>query len=105
MSLPNDRRPTLSPEISDRLSRALLLSRDLQTPSSDADGKLVELRSLLDRCREGIRSQKPDHGRYRLLAVNQARNFLHFLPSMHHPEASGRLRSVSRRLQRALRTA
>lgn len=105
MSSPTDSRPVLSPENSDRLNQALLLSRELQTPAPDAETKLVTLRSLLDQCREGIRHQNPRHRRQRLEAVNKARNYLHFLPDMQHPQAAGRLRSVTRRLRRALRTA
>lgn len=100
-----DPRSVLSPENSDRLNRALLLSRELQTPTANAEGKLAQLRTLLDQCREGIRRQNPDHRRYRLEAVNKARNYLHFLPDAQHPEATGRLRGVARRLQRAMRTA
>ena len=36
-------------------------------------------------------------------AVDQARNYLHFLPSIGHPQGMGRLKSVSRRLRRAMR--
>lgn len=105
MSSPDNSRPNLSAENSDRLQQALLLSQQLQTKTPHADTKLSELRSLLDQCREGIRLQNPDHRRLRLEAVNKARNYLHFLPNMQHPEATGRLRSVGRRLQRALRSA
>jgi len=105
MSSPVDPRPPLSTENSDRLNQALELSRELQTPVPDATTKLVELRMLLDQCREGIRHQNPDHRQHRLKAVNKARNYLHYLPDMKHPEADGRLRGVSRRLQSALRQA
>ena len=103
MSPPTDPRPVLSAENTDRLARALRLSRELQVPTLDADAKLAGLRRLLDECRDGIRRQKPTHGRARLEAVNQARNYLHFLPNIGHPQGPGRLRSVSRRLRRAMR--
>ncbi len=105
MSSPTGPRPELSADNADRLSRALLLSQELQTATPDADTKLSALKSLLKGCRDGIHRQRPSYGRTRLLAVNQARNYLHFLPDMQHPQAVGRLRSVTRRLQRALRAA
>jgi hypothetical protein len=105
MSPPTGPRPVLSAENSDRLKHALRLSQQLQTAAPDADTKLVELRTLLNQCRDGIRSQNPRHRRNRLQAVNKARNYLHFLPDMQHPEAPGRLRSAARRLRSALRTA
>jgi hypothetical protein len=101
--MPVDPRPLLSAENSDRLGAALLLSQELQRLGSESDRKLVELRQLLDHCREGIRVQNPIGRKKRLLFVNQARNYLHFLPDLEHPEAAGRLRSVSRRLRRAMR--
>lgn len=103
MSSPS--RPSLSPENSDRLNQALLLTQELQVPTSDPDSKLSELKGLLARCGEGIRKQNPGHRKHRLEAINKARNFLHFLPDMQHPEATPRLRSVARRLQRAMRVA
>jgi hypothetical protein len=102
---PNDPRPPLSAENSGRLDQALRLSQELQTPTPDAQTTLVELRILLDQCREGIREQNPDHAGYRLKAVDKARNYLHFLPALDHPEAEGRLRGVGRRLRRAMRSA
>jgi hypothetical protein len=104
MSSPNEQRPELSSENSDRLSQALLLSDELQTAVPAGDAKLVELRGLLDNCRDGIRRQNPDHRTQRLHALDQARNYLRFLPDMKHEQAVGRLRSVSRRLRRALKS-
>lgn len=103
MSSRPDPRPLLSAENLDRLRQALHLSQTLQGPTHDANTQLVELRMLLDRCREGIRRQKPNHREGRLAAVDQARNYLHFLPDMQHAQAAGRLKSVSRRLERAMR--
>lgn len=103
MSSPTGPRPFLSAENSDRLSQALLLSDELQTSVPAGDAKLVELRSLLESCRDGIRRQNPDHRTQRLHALDQARNYLRFLPDMKHEEAAGRLRSVSRRIRRALK--
>ena len=104
MSPPANPRPTLSAETSDRLNHALSLSQELQqAPAADGDAKLATLRSLLDQCRDGIRRQRPDHGRHRLEALNKARNYLHFLPGLQHPQAAGRLQGVARRIQTALR--
>lgn len=102
MSSPANSRRPLSPENSERLHKAFVLSRELQAPGSDGEAKLGELRRLLNQCRDGVRRQRPDNGERRLEAINQARNYLHFLPHMAHEQASGRLRSVSRRLKRAL---
>ena len=98
-------RPVLSVENSDRLRHALVLTRELQSPGADAERKLTKLRVLLEECRDGIRRQRPAQARYRLKAVGKARNYLHFLPATDHPEAEGRLKSVARRLQHALRTS
>lgn len=98
-----DSRPALSAENSQRLRQALALSEHLQSTAPRGDTSLAELRLLLENCRDGVRQQNPDHRRQRLEAVNQARNYLHFLPNMQHDQANGRLRSVSRRLRRALR--
>lgn len=102
MSSSPEPRPTLSEENADRLNQALQLTRTLQSPAPDADDRLVQLRMLLDRCRTGLKRQNPRHLRQRLEALNQARNYLHFLPDMQHAQAAGRLRSVSRRLRRVL---
>lgn len=104
MSSPNGSRPVLSAENSDRLNQALLLSDELQSSVPAGDAKLVELRGLVDNCRDGIRRQNPDHRTQRLHALDQARNYLRFLPDMQHEQAAGRLRSVSRRLRRAARS-
>jgi hypothetical protein len=93
----------LSSENSERLGQALQLSDELQTSAPTGDAKLTELRSLLESCRDGIRRQNPHHRRQRLTALDQARNFLRFLPDMKHSQATGRLRSVSRRLRLAAR--
>lgn len=82
---------------------ALLLSEELQTRAPAGDEKLLELRDLLDRCRDGVRRQGPHHLRERLTALDQARNFLRFLPDMQSSQAGGRLRSVARRLRLARR--
>lgn len=102
MSSPHEPRPTLSAENSDRLNEALQLTRNLQSPAADAESQLDQLRTLLDRCRTGLKRQNPQHLGERLEALNQARNYLHFLPDMQHAQAAGRLRSVSRRLRRVL---
>lgn len=99
----SDPHRALSAENSRRLRQALALSDQLQTAAPTGDSSLSELKLLLDSCRDGVRRQNPDHRRQRLEAVDQARNYLHFLPNMQHDQASGRLRSVSRRLRRALR--
>jgi hypothetical protein len=99
----SDPQRALSAENSRRLRQALALSDQLQTAAPTGDSSLSELKLLLDSCRDGVRRQNPDHRRQRLEAVDQARNYLHFLPNMQHGQASGRLRSVSRRLRRALR--
>ena len=103
MSLPPDPRPLLSPENSNRLTEALRLCQELQSPEHSSDTKLAQLRRIVAHCRRGIDRQGPAFRRQRLAAVDQARNFLHFLPSMQHAEAPGRLRSVSRRLRLAMR--
>jgi hypothetical protein len=104
MSRPTDPRPLLSVQNSQRLAAALVLSQELQKSNSEEDSRLVELRQLLDDCRDGVRRQNPAYRRQRLVALDQARNYLHFLPDLEHPQAGGRLRSVSRRLRRAMRT-
>lgn len=104
MTPPANPRPTLSAETSDRLNHALSLSQELQAPAADGDAKLATLRSLLDQCRDGIRRQRPANGKLRLEALNKARNYLHFLPGLQHPQAAGRLQGVARRIQTALRT-
>lgn len=104
MSPANQPHQTLSSENSDRLGQALLLSDHLQSAAPAGDEKLSELKALLESCRDGIRQQGPHHKRQRLNALDQARNFLRFLPDMQHAEAGGRLRSVSRRLRLARRS-
>ena len=103
MSSSDSFRTDLSAENTDRLGQALRLSDELQSAAPAGDEKLVELRALLDSCRDGIRRQNPHHRRQRLEALDQARNFLRFLPDMQSSQATGRLRSVSRRLRTARR--
>src|SRR5690606_41015849 len=103
MSPSSSPRPVLSAENTDRLSEALLLSDELQSAAPAGDEKLVELRALIERCRDGIRRQNPHHRPERLTALDQARNYLRFLPDMQSSQATGRLRSVSRRLRVARR--
>jgi hypothetical protein len=105
MSSPIEPRAVLSSESSERLNHALLLSQELQAPSPDADAKLATLRTLLDECRDGIRREKPSHGKHRIEALNKARNYLHFMPSLQHPQATSRLQGVARRIQTAMRSA
>ena len=102
MSSPTNPRPLLSPENANRLGEALRLCGELQTPELQSDTKLAQLKRIVAHCRQGIDRQNPLHGRQRLAAVDQARNYLHYLPSVEHAQAAGRLRSVSRRLRRAM---
>jgi hypothetical protein len=103
MSPSSSPRPLLSAENTDRLGQALLLSEELQSAAPAGDEKLVELRALLESCRDGIRRQNPHHRQQRIEALDQARNYLRFLPDMQSSQATGRLRSVSRRLRMARR--
>lgn len=103
MSSPDDPRPLLSAENSDRLNATLLLCREMQSPEPGSESKLDELRRLLVRCRRGIDRQNRNHRQKRLDAVDRARNDLHFLPTVQHPQPAGRLRSASRRPRRAMR--
>ena len=105
MSSPIEPRPVMSAESSDRLNTALQLSQELQSPAADGDAKLATLRTLLDQCRDGIRREKPRFGRQRIEALNKARSYVHFLPSLQHPQAAGRLQGVARRIRTALRSA
>lgn len=103
MSSSHSPRITLSAENSERLGRAILLSRNLQSSAPAGDEMLVELRALVDTCRDGILRQNPHHRKQRLAALDEARNYLRFLPDMQSSQATGRLRSVSRRLRVAQR--
>jgi hypothetical protein len=92
----------LSAQNAANLTRALDLCQQLRSPEPDAEKKLTQLRTLVNECRLGVRKQNPVDAQRRMDALDEARNYLHFLPNMEHVQAPGRLKSVSIRLKRAL---